>query len=279
MSFGEFLSVEKKGSCLDFAGALTMMLRISDIPARVVAGYLPEAVDEKHSRYKIYQRNAHSWVEAYLDGKGWVNFDPTPYSGKLAPLPFLARTRERIQDIWYWKIIGFTPSEQENVLRSLLLFIKNAITKNFFLLPGILLALTLALFLLKHKSYLSEKGLAKHAPYKKGQPLSVGGNLLARIKMFIVFCIPGKEFPASKTNFYACMNKLLYQLGYRRLPNETPLEFVKRLRRKDFGRSEEIEFLSWCFCRIRYGDETLPAHTKEKIDSSLLHIKELVLQS
>ena len=253
MSFGEFLSVEKKGTCLDFAGALTMMLRITGIPARVVAGYLPGVGDEKQTRYKIYQRDAHSWVEAYLKGKGWVSLDPTPSARQLAQVPFLTRVKERIQDIWYWKIIGFSPPEQERVLRSLLSFIKNTITRNFYVLPGILLAPILVFFVLKHRFHLAEAR-------KNTRPLPMSKKISAQ----------------SKVSFYTYMNKLLRQLGYQRLANETPLEFVCRLSSEEFARSEEIEFLSWCFCRVRYGGETLPARTREKVDSSLLYIKELV---
>lgn len=76
--------------------------------------------------------------------------------------------------------------------------------------------------------------------------------------------------------FISFMNKLLSQIGYQRLSNETPLEFARRIKQEGFSKTNEIEFLSWCFCRIRYGGETLTSHTEKEIGNSLLQIKELL---
>ena len=57
-----------------------IMLRVAGVPSRVVLGYTHEVPDESGT-FTITTNNAHSWVEAYFDGIGWVPFDPTPLDG------------------------------------------------------------------------------------------------------------------------------------------------------------------------------------------------------
>lgn len=59
------------GVCQDFAHVFLSCARLMDVPARYVAGYIfePERPEEAHQ--------SHGWAEAYVDGLGWVGFDPT----------------------------------------------------------------------------------------------------------------------------------------------------------------------------------------------------------
>jgi transglutaminase-like putative cysteine protease len=78
----QFLFETKRGYCDHFSSAMVVLLRASGIPARWVKGYAPgEAVyDENIHRYRITVRNrdAHSWVEVFFPGVGWLPFEPTP---------------------------------------------------------------------------------------------------------------------------------------------------------------------------------------------------------
>jgi transglutaminase-like putative cysteine protease len=74
-----FLFRDKIGYCQHFSGAMALMLRMAGIPARVVSGFSPGVRDpEKRDEYRIRDLDAHSWVEVYFAGIGWVTFDPTP---------------------------------------------------------------------------------------------------------------------------------------------------------------------------------------------------------
>ncbi len=75
----DFLFKHKRGNCEYFASAMTVMLRIADIPARLVGGYRGGYYNEIGKYYMVPQKNAHVWVEAYID-KGWIRLDPTPAS-------------------------------------------------------------------------------------------------------------------------------------------------------------------------------------------------------
>jgi len=48
------------------------------VPARVAAGFTPGTFDSSRGEYVVRDLDAHSWVEAYFPGSGWVTFDPTP---------------------------------------------------------------------------------------------------------------------------------------------------------------------------------------------------------
>jgi hypothetical protein len=73
-----FLFADKAGYCQQFAGAMALMLRMVGVPARVVSGFAPGTPDSSNGSYVVHDFDAHSWVEVYFRGIGWVTFDPTP---------------------------------------------------------------------------------------------------------------------------------------------------------------------------------------------------------
>jgi transglutaminase-like putative cysteine protease len=75
----DFLFKHKYGNCEYFASAMAVSLRIAGIPARLVGGYRGGYYNDTGRYYLIPQKNAHVWVEAYLNG-AWMRFDPTPAS-------------------------------------------------------------------------------------------------------------------------------------------------------------------------------------------------------
>jgi transglutaminase-like putative cysteine protease len=76
----DFLTTGRAGYCQQYAAAMGAMLRVANIPARVVLGYTHEKPDAS-GRFEVTTDDAHAWVEAYFAGVGWVPFDPTPLTG------------------------------------------------------------------------------------------------------------------------------------------------------------------------------------------------------
>lgn len=72
-----FLFQEKKGYCTYYASTLAIMLRLEDIPSRYIEGYLAQELKEE-GVYKVRQKNAHTWVEAFIEPIGWIRLEPTP---------------------------------------------------------------------------------------------------------------------------------------------------------------------------------------------------------
>lgn len=67
---------ERRGFCEHYASAMAYMLRSVDIPARIVGGYLGGTYVPAGDYVQVRQREAHAWVEAWLNGR-WQRIDPT----------------------------------------------------------------------------------------------------------------------------------------------------------------------------------------------------------
>jgi transglutaminase-like putative cysteine protease len=77
----QFLFETKRGYCDNYSTSMVVMLRTLNIPSRWVKGYTAgqyrETIDGDLQVYEITNNNAHSWVEVYFPGIGWVPFEPT----------------------------------------------------------------------------------------------------------------------------------------------------------------------------------------------------------
>src|SRR5579862_3394363 len=63
------------GSCRDFAVLMIEAVRALGLAARFVSGYL--FVPESRRGSRVGGGATHAWLEVYLPGAGWVEFDPT----------------------------------------------------------------------------------------------------------------------------------------------------------------------------------------------------------
>jgi transglutaminase-like putative cysteine protease len=78
-----FVDGHHRGYCQHFAGAMALMLRYLGIPARVGAGFTTGRYNVNRGEWTVSDTNAHTWVEAWFAGYGWLPFDPTPGRGRL----------------------------------------------------------------------------------------------------------------------------------------------------------------------------------------------------
>jgi hypothetical protein len=74
----EFLFGQRSGYCQHFSGAMALLLRLAGVPTRVAAGFSPGVFDHTRKEYVVRDYDAHSWVEVFFPGIGWVTRDPTP---------------------------------------------------------------------------------------------------------------------------------------------------------------------------------------------------------
>ncbi len=70
-----FLLASKEGYCVHFASAMTILARMSGLPARYVEGFVAQPDPDGIAR--VTGMNAHAWSEIYFEGFGWVPFDAT----------------------------------------------------------------------------------------------------------------------------------------------------------------------------------------------------------
>ena len=73
-----FLQTSKEGYCEFFASAMGDMLRSLEVPTRLVNGFGPGQFDVTRHSYVVRGEDAHTWVESYFPGYGWITFEPTP---------------------------------------------------------------------------------------------------------------------------------------------------------------------------------------------------------
>lgn len=79
-----FVERSRRGYCQQFAGSMALMLRYLGIPARVAAGFTSGRYDARSGTWTVTDRDAHTWVEVWFSGYGWLPFDPTPGRAELS---------------------------------------------------------------------------------------------------------------------------------------------------------------------------------------------------
>lgn len=72
-----FLFDIQEGYCDYYATSMVLMLRHLGIPARTASGYAEGTLDEESGVFIITERDAHTWVEVFFPGFGWIEFEPT----------------------------------------------------------------------------------------------------------------------------------------------------------------------------------------------------------
>jgi hypothetical protein len=76
-AISEFLFHTKAGFCEQFAASFAAMARAVGVPARVAVGYQPGSLGAD-GLFHVTNRNAHAWPEVWIQGQGWIPFEPTP---------------------------------------------------------------------------------------------------------------------------------------------------------------------------------------------------------
>ncbi len=114
-----FLIEKRPGHCEYFATAMAILLRLNGVPSRVVNGFYGGEYSELTGQAIIRQSDAHSWVEAWIPGRGWVTFDPTPPDPIGDSWSLLASLRtlfDEAEIAWDTYIVGLDLDDQRNAL-------------------------------------------------------------------------------------------------------------------------------------------------------------------
>ena len=87
---------QRSGYCVHYSSAMAVMARSLGVPSRIMVGYAPGTriqpnpdTPEGSERYRVTTDQLHAWTQVYVDGVGWVGFEPTPgiADGDDAPQP------------------------------------------------------------------------------------------------------------------------------------------------------------------------------------------------
>ena len=118
-----FLMQTRRGHCEYFASSMVVLLRALRIPARIVNGFQAGEYNEIGENFVVRGRDAHSWVEVWIQGKGWLAFDPTPASAE--PLSrsrlsiVLGNYLDAFELFWAEWVVGYDDVIQVSLFRDL----------------------------------------------------------------------------------------------------------------------------------------------------------------
>jgi transglutaminase-like putative cysteine protease len=119
-----FLFDSKRGHCEFYSTAMAILLRTLGVPSRNVTGFIGGTYNRFGRYYAVRQGDAHSWVEVYIEGRGWQRFDPTPpadaapHSEVSGLLAFVRDFVEAAAQRWNRHIVGYDLRQQVHLFHS-----------------------------------------------------------------------------------------------------------------------------------------------------------------
>ena len=226
----DFLFVHKAGHCEYFAAAQAVMLRAIGIPCRVVNGFRRGEFNSWSDHFIVRQSDAHSWVEAYLEGGGWVEFDPTP-SANSEDSFYMRLSSQWLDalDAFWTEVITFDRIGQVTLFQStgreLFRFFTD--TGQFFARFRTLREVLKDDFL---AARLSDMALVFWILPGGVIVCAVAYRYRRYLRLFVKRRILRQGADRLAPEYYRELLEVLKRRGFRRGQSETPLEFVKRIR-------------------------------------------------
>ena len=238
----DFIFKYKRGNCEYFASSLAVMLRLAGIPARLVAGYRGGYYNDIGQYYIVLQKNAHIWVEAYIDGY-WLRLDPTPASAEF----FTGFSRKNIlfkisvlfdTINYYWTEMVINYNFQKQVS-----FFKNA------------------------KNLIKKPESVFH--FEKKQVSNIGIILIVLILIVFIFRIKNLK-KDTETALIEKFLKKMEKYNYKKEKNEGLEEFVNKIKEQDL-KKKAIDFIKLFEGRF-YKDNKLSKEDIKKLKQILKDI-------
>jgi hypothetical protein len=244
-----FLFERKKGHCEYFSSAMSIMARSVGVPIRNVNGFLGGEWNEYDNYIAVRAGDAHSWVEVYFEGHGWVTFDPTPAGegdwlgrGDEGFLDRMRRIGDTIRFKWFKWVIEYDLYSQLKLFKGVGDSLKGSANK-YFKEPlkdvkawakrhragaaGIVIAVGIGIFFFAWRRR------------RRGDPESTTVRRSKRVRDPVVMQ-------------YQAAAKLLAKLGFRRADATTPREFASRLGESDVAGAESFGKLTEIYYRAEY---------------------------
>lgn len=251
-----FLFERRQGHCEYFASSMAVMLRTLGIPSRVVNGFRTGEFNDLTSQYVVRASNAHSWVEAYFPGYGWVSFDPTPAG--LEP----ARTGwsrailylDAMASFWREWVVNYDPGHQR--------ILGEGVTRS-----GRMIVYELRTWFRRHyEALLDSARQAQDTMSKSPTRWSVSALLATGLLLLLanarrlwnalrrrrLAARPEKAPRLAATIWYERMTRRVARLGWRKSPAQTPAEFVTCIE-DDLMRDRVAQFTRH-YEHARFGD-------------------------
>lgn len=246
-----FLFDVKAGHCEYFSSAMAIMLRSLGIPARNVTGFLGADFNPYGGYYAVRNGNAHSWVEAFVDGE-WVTFDPTPSQAVAAPSGVLLKVRQIMDALrirWAEYIVEYSVRDQARALAKIADWYHRLRVRS-----GMAPKDT------QNEQRDTGPQVLKNLNYKKALivlfPLLligaiVGWMMRRRRPASVVRALDEEQEQALQ--LYLSLEQRLRAAGHPRAPDVTPQELSDRLRQEGFAAADAVEEVTHAYLAARFG--------------------------
>ena len=262
-----FLFERKRGHCEYFASAMAVMLRTLGIPSRVVNGFRGGEFNDVTDSYILRGRDAHSWVEAYFPGAGWVSFDPTP------PDPGYSQGRwsrmmlymDAAGEFWREWVINYDFTHQETMAYGVLGRSRQGLDR--------------ARLWLRHKYEQWVRKADKLQEQAASQPRRWGGTAVGVVVALLlafngprmwralrrqrVARAPEKAPQKAASIWYERMTRTVGRRGFPKSPAQTPEEYVATI--ADPRLKEPVERFTGHYERARFGESVEDAKVLPEI--------------
>ncbi|MFP6683447.1 MAG: DUF3488 and transglutaminase-like domain-containing protein [Polyangiaceae bacterium] len=256
-----FLFESQRGHCEYFSTAMAVMLRTLGVPTRNVTGFVGGTYNKYGGFYAVRQGDAHSWVEAFVDGKGWLTFDPTPptaavpqsdIDGVLASLRDLF---EAFSQRWNQHVLGYDLRQQISLFESLRRNNQGSIDflarppKRFVLgFLGCILALTSGYYIYRRRRRL------RTADPTSGKPPSRHALLASKL--------------------YASLDRTMNALGVGREKSVPPLLHARQLAGDAYPQAAMIMDLTRIYTDVRFGGAKLTDRQQQLFQRKLRQLRQ-----
>ena len=243
----EFLFVRRSGNCEYFAAAMAVMLRSIGVPARVVAGFQQGEWNPYGRYFMVRLSDAHAWVEVYLEGRGWVAFDPSPRAeataeeipGRVSLYFDAARMR------WYRYVVNWSLRDQVQLAASV------------------------------HRQAADARvALRWPRDWRVSPPLLTGAGLAVLVALLwglrhYGHVVPRRGPAARMPAFYERALRLLARRGLAPDAAETARQFAARVEERAPDRAAAFDRLTGYYERARFGDAALSEAERQEVTRAL----------
>ena len=252
-TIGHFLFDRRAGHCEYFSTAMVVLLRARGIPAREVNGFLGGEWNDFGKYLAVTQNDAHSWVEAWFPGYGWVPFDPTPAGGAGGAG---ARTSfgtgrfvlDGLRHGWNKWILGYGLESRTNLFRRTSAWLRGEGRAE----PG--------------TDSGDGSGSRRIAPW-------TALPLLAAILGGVFAFLLRRRRPPPETRIYLQLRGKAARAGIAVADSVTPTELLRRLRRERFAGMREARELVHLYLRARFGGMGLGKGERRRMSAALRAVR------
>lgn len=231
-SLEHFLFERRAGHCEYFSTAMVVLLRSIGIHARNVNGFLGGQWSQFGDYLAVTQNEAHSWVEVWFQGYGWVSIDPTPAGAASSSLV----------TSWFWPGRIFFDGLQHRWGKWVLDY---SLDEQVGIFAGLLGERTEAT---------PAAGATPSSPRRSWWIITMVGLLAAA---GVWWARRGAKTGGPSTAMYLQLRASCARAGLPMAPGLTPLALVERVRAEREPAASAVERLVDLYLRGRWGGERL----------------------